>query len=399
MSEQTVSAGIRTAREGISLSPIKDMELRASRIPGVISLAQGIPSFNTPAVIGRRAIAAIRDGKVARYSLVNGLPQLRESIEEHLAQSEIFYDFEEEIIVTVGAIEAITATLLTVLRPGDEVLLPNPCYASYAEAVRVAHGVPVWVALDESRGWELDCDAIRSAITKKTKALILTNPNNPTGTIYSGETLAELADLALEHDFYILSDEVYKDIVFEASPTAETSAYPTLAYERRIRERLIYIFSFSKSYVMTGWRIGFLATAKSLAQEIRKVHDALVTCAPVVSQYAALAALDLAQSDIARYAKEYERRRDVICEHFDRLSKAFSYAKPVAAYYLFPKIVLPHTDARSFAIDMLEKTHVAVVPGSAFGPQGEGHIRICFARSVEDIEEGMRRITRYINAF
>lgn len=391
MSVPTELPTVRTGSDGISLSPIKEMELRASRIPGVISLAQGIPSFNTPEVIVRKAIAALKEGRASKYSLVTGLPQLRESIEQHLAKNGIFYDFEEEILVTVGAIEAITATLLAVLEPEDEVLLPNPCYASYQEAVRIAHGQPIWVPLDEARGWALDIERLEAACSKKTKAIILTNPNNPTGTTYSRENLLAVAALARRHNLFILSDEVYKDITFD-------HPYPTLAQERQFRNRFIYVFSFSKSYAMTGWRIGFLAAAKSLVREIRKVHDALVTCAPVVSQYAALAALELAGADIAQYCRAYQQRRDIMCQRIAEMGECFRFAMPVAAYYLFPKICVPHESSRAFAIDLLEKAHVAVVAGSAFGPAGEGHIRMCFARNTEDIEEGMRRIKKYMES-
>lgn len=400
MLEPIASRRLRTDREGISLSPIKEMELRAAAIPGVISLAQGIPSFPTPAVIVRRAIDALEQGKAGRYSLVTGLAQLREAIEQHLAADGILYDFEEEILVTVGAIEAITATLLAILSPGDEVLLPNPCYASYAEAIRVAHGIPVWVALDERRGWGFDVQRLERAITPRTKAIIITNPNNPTGTTYTEEDLLAVAELAERHDFFILSDEVYKDIVFLAAggPASRTDGhdYPTLARHSEFRERFVYVFSFSKSYAMTGWRIGFLAASKSVLREIRKVHDALVTCAPVVSQYAALAALELAQSDLEEYRRSYEQRRNVITQWMDAMPEAFSYAQPVAAYYLFPKLLLPHESVRIFAFELLEQAHVAVVPGSAFGPEGEGHIRLCFARGLEDIDEGMRRMKRFV---
>ncbi len=223
MSEPTASPRLRTNREGISLSPIKEMELRAAAIPGVISLAQGIPSFPTPEVIIRRAIDALQQGKASKYSLVIGLPQLREAIEQHLALDGIFYDFEEEILVTVGAIEAITASLLAMLAAGDEVLLPNPCYASYAEAIRVAHGVPVWVPLLEDRGWGFDVEVLKRAITARTKAIIITNPNNPTGTTYSQNDLLAVAELAERHDFFIISDEVYKDIVFPSQEDASAA--------------------------------------------------------------------------------------------------------------------------------------------------------------------------------
>ena len=376
------------------------MELRASRIPGVVSLAQGVPSFDTPDPIKRRAIEAIEQGKVAKYSLAPGILELREVIAQKLEEENKFFDFEEEIIVTAGSIEAITATLLALLAPGDEVLIPDPTYTSYQPAIKVAGGIPVFVPLEEENHWAFDIAELEKRITPKTKALLFCNPNNPTGTIFTRNYLHAVAQLAIKHDFYILSDEVYKDFIFDAN-----EKFYSLAELRGIRDRLIYIFSFSKAYAMTGWRIAYLATHQKLAKKILAVHDALVTCAPVVSQYAALAALEMAEEELAKYHAIYKKRRDLICRRLDKLKNIFEYQKPDSAYFVFPRInkeVLkkialdPPASNREairagggswqFAIELLEKAKVATVPGAAFGPSGEDHIRMCFGRSEEDID-------------
>lgn len=383
----------------INLSPIKEMELRASRIPGVISLAQGVPSFDTPEMIKRRAIEAIELGKVAKYSLAPGLLELREVITQKLEEENKFYDFEEEIIVTAGSIEAITATLLAILSPGDEVLIPDPSYTSYQPAVGVAGGVPVFVPLDEKEHWAFDIAELEGRITPKTKALLFCNPNNPTGTIFTRNQLHAVAQLAIKHDFYILSDEVYKDFIFDAE-----EKFYSLAEMRGIRDRLIYIFSFSKAYAMTGWRIAYLATHQELAKKILAVHDALVTCAPVVSQYAALAALEMAKEELERYRQIYKKRRDLICRRLDKIKNVFEYQKPDSAYFVFPHIkdeilrkISPGGNSKQFALKLLEEARVATVPGAAFGPGGENHIRMCFGRSEEDINRAFDRMEKFFN--
>jgi aminotransferase len=378
----------------INLSPIKDMELRASRIPGVVSLAQGVPSFDTPETIKRAAIRAIEQGKVAKYSLAPGLLELREVITQKLELENKFYDFEEEVIVTAGSIEAITATMLAILAPGDEVLVPDPTYTSYQPAIKVAGGVPVFVPLDEQNHWSFDTAELEKRITPKTKALLFCNPNNPTGTIFTRNQLHAVAQLAIKHNFYILSDEVYKDFIFDYD-----EKFYSLAEMRGIRDRLIYIFSFSKAYAMTGWRIAYLATHHDLAKKILGIHDVLVTCAPVVSQYAALGALEMADGDLAGYHKIYAARRDLICRRLDKLGHVFEYQKPDSAYFVFPRIkkeimekIAPSGDSKQFAIELLQKAKVATVPGAAFGPNGEDHIRMCFGRSEEDINLAFDRM-------
>lgn len=414
--------------EKINLSPIKEMELRASRIPGVVSLAQGVPSFDTPEPIKRRAIEAIEQGKVAKYSLSPGILEFRETIAHCLEKENKFFDFETEIIATAGSIEAITATLLAILEPGDEVLIPDPTYTSYQSAIKVARGTPIFVPLDEEKGWAFDIDKFENLITPRTRAFLFCNPNNPTGTIFSRNQLHALAQLAIKHNLYILSDEVYKDFIYNDNqgstflpPTSRRGSSRlnlqlySLAELRGIRDRLIYIFSFSKAYAMTGWRIAYLATHQELAKKILAVHDALVTCAPVVSQYAALAALEMADSELAKYHQIYKERRDLICRRLDKLKNIFEYQKPDSAYFVFPKIkkeilqkISPSPPATiairagggswQFAIELLERAKVATVPGAAFGPSGENHIRMCFGRSEEDINLAFDRMEKFFKS-
>ncbi|MDI6778193.1 MAG: pyridoxal phosphate-dependent aminotransferase [Patescibacteria group bacterium] len=403
--------------KGINLSPIKEMELRASRIPGVISLAQGVPSFDTPDAIKNAAIEAIQKGKVAKYSLAPGTLEFRETIAQHLERENKFFDFENEIIATAGSIEAITATLLAILEPGDEVLIPDPTYTSYQPAIKVARGVPVFVSLDEENHWALDIEKFEKLITPRTKAFLFCNPNNPTGTVFSRNQLHALAQLAIKHNLYIMSDEVYKDFVYfenqgSTFPLSDKSSNSSrsnlqlysLAELRGIRDRLIYIFSFSKAYAMTGWRIAFLATHQELAKKILAVHDALVTCAPVVSQYAGMAALELANEDVLRFKEYFQKRRDFTCKRLDKLNHVFKYQKPNSSYFVFPRIkeemlrkIAPNGGSRQFAIELLKKAKVATVPGSAFGPSGENHVRMCFGRSEEDINTAFDRMEKFFN--
>lgn len=377
--------------KNLQLSVIKQMEIRAAKYPDVISLAQGIPSFDTPACIKRRVERALQNGVVAKYSLSPGLPELREMVEISLAKENMYYDWQKEIIVTAGAIEAITATLLAISQPGDEIILPSPSYTSYREAVYLAGCTPVYVPLNEADGWAFELAAFAKAITKKTKAVLFCNPNNPTGTIYGRSQLEGLAKLAGQHNFFIISDEVYKDFIYNGQEKIFSLAETAAA-----RKLLIRVFSFSKSFAMTGWRIGFVHGDESVIGEILKVHDSMVTCAPVISQYAAMGALEMGEKDIRRFKEEYRKRRDLICSRLDRLKNFFNYIKPDGAYFVFPEVV-NRPDSLALALELLEKIQVAVVPGIAFGPNGEGHIRLSFGRTEEQINKAFDRLEKYFN--
>lgn len=377
---------------GLELSPIKEVELRASRVPGVISLAQGIPSFDTPEAIKRYAQRMMQDGACAKYSVTPGLPQLREAIAEALARDGMYYDPDDEIIVTAGSIEAISATLLALIDPGDEVLVVSPTYASYLPAIRIAGGVPRFVPLDEDANFDLDPDAIAAAAGRRTRALLLCNPNNPTGTVFSRAQTLRMLEVAERHDLLVISDEVYKDFLYGDARIFSAAMEPAA------RHRVIRVFSFSKAYGMTGWRVGFVHGPAPHMAEVLKVHDALVTCAPVVSQYGALAALELGEESIAGFRAEFRRRRDRVIERLDALSAVLDYQKPNASYFVFPRVkdTVPFArDSRRLAAEILEKARVALVPGFAFGPTGEAHLRLCYARPPDDVEAAFDRLTEY----
>ncbi len=377
---------------GLELSPIKAIELQVSRIPGVVSLAQGIPSFDTPEPIKRFVQERIAEGVCARYSVTPGLPRLREAIAESLQKDGMRYDPDGEIIVTVGSIEAIAATLLALIDPGDEVLVVSPTYASYLPAIQIAGGVPRFVALDEDANFDLDPDAIAAAAGRRTRALLLCNPNNPTGTVFSRAQTQRMLEVAERHDLIVITDEVYKDFVYGSERVYSA------ALDAAARDRVIRVCSFSKAYGMTGWRVGFLHGPAARVAEVLKVHDALVTCAPVVSQYAALAALELGAPFIAEFRAEFRRRRDHIIERLDRLPHVFDYQKPNASYFVFPRVkdtVPLARDSRQLAEVLLRDARVAAVPGIAFGPTGEAHLRLCYARPAEDIDIAFDRLDDY----
>ena len=377
----------------LQLSIIKQMEIRAVKYPDVISLAQGIPSFDTPLGIKRRVEKALARGVVAKYSLVPGLPELRELIEISLAQEKMFYDWQKEIIVTAGSIEGITAAILAITSPGDEVILLDPTYTSYKEVVLLAGCQPIFVPLDESKNWGLNIEKLEKAITPKTRAILFCNPNNPTGTVLGKQQLLAIGELAKQHKFFILADEVYKDFLYNDEP------FFSLAQEPGLRQWVIRFFSFSKSYAMTGWRVGYLHSDEKNTAEILKVHDSLVTCAPVISQYAAMGAMEMGESDREGFKQEYLKRRRLMCSRLDKLKNIFEYIKPSSSYFVFPSFKQDSGGSWDFALELLDKARVAVVPGIAFGSNGENHIRLSFGRSQLDIEKAFDRLDKCCKNF
>ena len=376
----------------VKLSPIKAIELAASRVPDVVSLAQGIPSFDTPEPIKSFVQQKIADGDCAKYSLTPGLPQLRESIAESLLQEGMHYDPDQEIIVSCGSIEAIAATLLTLTQPGDEVILPSPSYASYQEVVRIAGCTPRFAPLHEERNFAFDAQAFERCVSARTRAILYCNPNNPTGTVFSEAETRALIALAERHNLFLIIDEAYKDFIYTAEP------YFSPAQVTDVRHRIVRIFTFSKAYGMTGWRVGYLHSAAHNVQEILKVHDALVTCAPVISQHAAFAALEYGQEHIVTFRQAFKQRRDLTLTYLDQLSHVFDYQKPEGAYFVFPRlkdIIAQARNSQALTYDILEKVKVALVPGVAFGPSGEAHVRVNFGREPDDITTAFERLTDY----
>jgi len=377
------------------LSPIKQIELAASKIPGAISLAQGIPSFPLHAEIRSFVQEQIEKGLCDKYSLTTGLQELREEIAISLAAEGMAYDPDTEIICTVGSIQGIASTLLAITNPGDEVLILSPTYTSYQGVIAMARCVAKFAPLNEEDNFDLDLEAIERALTPKTRVIFYCNPNNPTGTIFSEAATKRLAELAEKHDLMILTDEVYKDFYFVDQPHVTPARYP------ESRGRVIRVFSFSKSFSMTGWRIGFVHSDRKIIEKILPYHDAMVTCAPVVSQYAAIAALRSGDRIIKEYSAEFRRRRDFVLSRLDRISDLVDYQIPTASYFVFPRIkqVVPKSNnSVALAYDILERAKVALVPGSAFGPSGESHLRLSFGREWSVLEEGLDRLENYFRA-
>ncbi len=378
--------------EQFELSPIKAMELAASRVPDTISLAQGIPSFRTPARVIAFAQEKIAAGLCDKYSLTTGLVELREEIALSLETEGLSYDPEREILVTAGSIEGITATLLAFTSPGDEVLLPSPSYASYLGAISIAGCVPRYVELDEENNFDFQVEKIKQGITKKTKLLLYCSPNNPTGTLFSQEKTRELVQICLQHNLTILIDEVYKDFYYVDEPHFSATQIP------EARGMIIRACSFSKAYAMTGWRVGFVHADKDRISRIVKFHDAMVTCAPVPAQYAAIGALRYGAEFLEEFRQEFKKRRNYCISRLDDLSQVMDYQLPKATYFVFPRIkdiVKYSGDSHRLAYDILEKAKVATVPGVAFGPSGESHLRINFGREMSDLEEGFDRLEDY----
>ena len=382
----------------ITVSAIKQMPVLASKVPDAVSLGQGIPSFGTPSFITEAVVRALReDDRIGKYSLQPGLPELKVEIGRHLQRTKgAQIDPETEIFVSCGGMEALAGAIATVVDRGDEVLIPSPNYASHIEQILFAEGVPVFVPLVEEDGWRLDVEGFRKAITPRTKAILICNPMNPTGTLFSDDQVRAIADLAIERDLFLIADEAYDFLIFDQLRHSSFASLPGL------KKRLLAAFSFSKMYCMTGWRVGYLYAPAYLIDQVLKVHDAFAICAPTISQYAALAALRATngvdgEGDrfIGDLVAALDARRQLTCRRLDSLAQLFSYCTPQGAYYVFPRIVPPNMKAMDLALRLLYEARVISVPGNGFGPTGEGHLRLSFGAAEEQINEAFDRIEEW----
>jgi aminotransferase len=375
----------------INVSAIKEMPLIANKLGGCVSLGQGIPSFPTPPHIVEAVWRRMReDPDSGKYSLGPGMPELREAVagqlERRIGRS---VDADREICITVGAMEALCAAILTLVDRGDEVILPSPNYASHIEQVLLAEGVPVFAQLHENN-WQLDVERIRKAVTPRTKAIILCNPHNPTGANFAESDLRVLADLAINNDLILICDETYDFLVYDGEPHFSLTTVPELS------DRIVATFSFSKKYAMTGWRIGYVYAPEGILDQIMKVHDAVAICAPSISQQAALAAIEGPQDCVTEIRAALQRRRDLVCQRLSRLDKFFDYVKPQGAYYLMVHYKFPGVDSMTFALRLLHEARVITIPGAAFGPTGENHVRISFGGAEPEIDEAFDRMERWL---
>ena len=359
----------------------------SKEVDDVAFLSWAKPTSGTPEHINEGAIVAIRNGSVGGYSENAGLVSLRKAIVEKLKRDNDIEADISQILVTVGAIEGLSAAVMALIDPGDEVLLFTPTYSTHIRQVVIASGKPVLIPTVEEEGFALDFDAIRKAITPKTKAIICCSPNNPTGTVFSEEELRELASLALQHNLMIITDEAYEYFVFDGHRHFSIASIPEM------KEHVISCYTFTKTYAMTGWRIGYLHADESLIPQITKAHIPFAICAPVVSQYAALAALEGPQDCISEFRAHYLAARNLMCERLDDLDSVFAYYRPDGSYLMFPKILLEEgKDSMAFCKNLLRNGKVSTTPGIAFGPTGESHLRLSFCVPLDEINKAFDRI-------
>lgn len=371
----------------ISKSAIHEMTRLSKEVDDVAFLSWAKPTSETPKHIRDGAIAAIQEGRVGGYSENAGLVTLREAIVGKLKRDNNIEADIAQILVTVGAIEGLFAAIMAIIDPGDEVLLFTPTYSTHIRQVVIASGKPVLIPTIEEEGFALDFDAIKRAITPKTKAIICCSPNNPTGTVFSEKELRELASLALQHDLMIITDEAYEYFVYDGCEHFSIGSIPEM------KEHVISCYTFTKTYAMTGWRIGYLHADETLIPQITKAHIPFAICAPVVSQYAALAALKGPQDCVSEFREHYQSARNLMCERLDGLDSVFTYQRPGGSYLMFPKILLEEgKNSMAFCKNLLRNGKVSTTPGIAFGPSGESHLRLSFCVPLDEINKAFDRI-------
>lgn len=359
----------------------------ASTMSNVISLGVGEPDFDTPWHVREEGIYSLEKGRTF-YTGNSGLLELREEIGRYLDRRFGLSYSADEILVTVGGSEAIDIGFRTMLDPGDEVIIPEPCYVSYLPCVKLAGGVPVRLPLEEKDQFKLTKEKLLSAITDKTKILVLPFPNNPTGAILNREELQIIADIVKEHDLFVMSDEIYSELNYEGG-------HVSIASIPGMRERTIVINGFSKSYAMTGWRLGYAAGPKEIMKQMLKIHQFVIMCAPTTSQYAAIEALHNGDEDVRRMRESYDERRRFLVNALNEMG--LPCFEPKGAFYVFPNISAYGMTSEEFARRLLEQERVAVVPGTAFGECGEGFLRISYAYSIDNLKKALDKIEKFID--
>ncbi len=373
--------------EDIKPSGIRKFFDIVSEMPDAISLGVGEPDFNTPWHVRDEGIYALEKGRTF-YTSNSGLAELRAEICNWYKRYEVDFNPKTECLVTVGGSEGIDVALRALLNPGDEVIIPEPCYVSYVPCVSLAGGVPVTINLKNENNFKLQEDELRAAITDKTKILILSYPNNPTGAIMTKEDLIPIAKVCVEKDLYVISDEIYSELTYGGKPHASIGALPGMA------ERTIIVNGFSKAYAMTGWRLGYALAPEPIARLMTKIHQFAIMCAPTTSQYAAIEAVRNGDKDIETMRESYDERRKFLMKQLEDMDMpAF---EPMGAFYIFPCIKKYGMTSDEFATELLMKEKLAVVPGNAFGDCGEGFLRISYAYSIDQLREAMSRIGHFI---
>ena len=366
----------------------------AATMKDVISLGIGEPDFITPPNILEAGIASLRRGDT-HYTSNSGTLELRRALSEHLQRRYgVSYDPEAELLITVGVSEALYLALTAILDPGDEVIVPQPCFVAYTAEVTFAGGVPVPIATRVENNFQVTGAEIAARITPRTKAILIGYPNNPTGAVMSRERLLEIAALAEQHDLLVISDEIYDRLVYapmQGDGAAQHTCFPALP---NVRQRTILLGGFSKDYAMTGWRIGYAAAPAELSAAMRKVHQYTIMSAPTTAQAAALEGLLHGDEHVEAMRQEYDRRRRLIVSGLNQIGlKTF---EPQGAFYAFPSVAASGMSDEEFAERLLQEEQVAVVPGNAFGAGGDGYVRCCYATAYEKIEQALERMNRFV---
>jgi aminotransferase len=371
----------------IPRSGIRDFFEIVQSMKGVISLGIGEPDFVTPWHIREAAIYALERGKTG-YTSNLGLLTLREEIARYVASDyKLQYDPATEVLIAVGVSEALDLALRAVLNPGDEVLYHEPCYVSYSPSISLAHGVAVPLGTYEKDEFKLRPDVLKAALTPKSKVLLLNFPCNPTGGVMTAGELAEIAEICIEHNLLVITDEIYSELSYAQGHTS-------IASLPGMRERTIFLHGFSKAFAMTGFRIGYACAPAPLIDAMMRIHQYGILCAPIVSQEAALEALRHGRGDMEEMREQYRLRRNFLVHAFRNMG--LPCFEPRGAFYLFPSIKSTGKSSHDFAFGLLKAEQVAVVPGTAFGPSGEGHVRCSYATGMEQLQIAVERIARFV---
>src|SRR5437773_2945255 len=358
-------------------------------MPDVISLGVGEPDFVTPWHIREAAIYALERGKTS-YTSNLGLLKLREAVSSYVERKfDLTYDPKTQILVTVGVSEALDIALRAVVNPGDEVLYHEPCYVSYSPSIALTHGVAAPVSCSAERGFALEAEAIEKVATPRSKVLVLNFPTNPTGGTLRRSEVLKIADVVLRRNLLVITDEIYSELTFEGE-------HLSIASLPGMRERTVFLHGFSKAYAMTGFRIGYACGPAEIIEAMMKIHQYSMLCASIISQEAALEAIQYGETDTAQMREQYRLRRNFLVNAFN--SMGLGCPLPRGSFYAFPCIKSAGLASKDFAVKLLEQEKVACVPGSAFGPSGEGYLRCCFATALDRIEEATERMGRFVKA-
>lgn len=373
----------------VTPSPIREMYNLAIGMEDVVSFTVGEPDFLTPEPIVEAAVAALRRGE-HKYTPNAGILPLRKAISEHIAQTHgLSYEPDGNVIVTAGGMEALMLTMLTILNPGDEWIIGDPCWTNYSRQVLICSAVPKPVTVYAENGFLFTPEALEAAITPRTKGFLINSPANPTGAIAEQEELEKLAEIAIRHDLYVISDEVYNSLVYNGQKAPSIAAIPGM------QERTIIINSFSKTYAMTGWRVGYALGPSGIIRNMVKLQENVAACVNSAAQYGALEALTGSQEPVRKMVDTYEKRRELLIREFSGIPGLTCIA-PKGTFYALLDISETGMEAKAFAMDLLQKAKTIVVPGHAFGEHGCRYVRLSFATSDENIREGAARIRAYM---